>query len=111
MTANVSVIYPDLDLPDGHVRSMEIVRRADITYRQLDYWTRTGRLRAAVPHPSNGYSRSYPTVELGVAIYAQKLLRLGFSVNSAFEHARTIAETGASVVLEQGLVRIEAISE
>jgi hypothetical protein len=33
------------DCPPGHVTSIELVHRAGITYRQLDYWTRTGLLR------------------------------------------------------------------
>ena len=43
--------------------SAEVCQRTGLTYRQLDYWTRTGRIASIVDEVGSGAVRSYaPTV-------------------------------------------------
>jgi hypothetical protein len=57
---DLSGIADVLEFPDG-LGSLDVVQRAGITYRQLDYWTTNGLL-ATMPRAveGSGYSRAYP---------------------------------------------------
>ncbi len=52
----------------GPVGAYEITEVAGITYRQLDYATRTGRLHARQERAGSGNPREYPPEELAVAV-------------------------------------------
>lgn len=70
----ICAAYHDLDDGPERLTSVELVERAGITYRQLDYATRTGRLRAlATDRSGSGYRRTYPPEELAVAIVLRVL--------------------------------------
>lgn len=85
--------------PDGHVTSVELQERAGITYRQLDYWTRTGYLRTSTKaEPGTGNARFYPASEVPVAALAHRLLGEGLSPAAASRIARELVETGTSSV-------------
>lgn len=78
------------EIPEGHVRSMDLVEAAQISYRQMDYWTRIGLVKAA-PRPAgagSGYPRIYTIAEADVAILAAELVRVGFKPEDAVPMAR-----------------------
>jgi DNA-binding transcriptional MerR regulator len=75
--------------------------RAGITYRQLDYWTRTGVLRADNPHCGSGGVRTWPDEELRVAQRIAVLLRAGISLRTAATVAR---QTPGTVHIGPGII-------
>lgn len=86
-------------IPDGHIAGHDLARRSGITYRQLDYWTRTGLLRTSTcATPGYGFIRAYPTGELVVAILIRRLLEGGLNLRPAHDHARRLANTGTTVL-------------
>lgn len=44
--------------------SREVCEKFGITYRQLDYWIREGKIRAPDPTPGCGYRRSFTRQEI-----------------------------------------------
>lgn len=92
--------------PDGFT-SVEVCRLAGITYRQLDFWTRTGRVHAhdartgrpRCPNPPAwagggiGHPRTYSHAETRVVVTAAALIRAGFTADAALKHARTLNTT------------------
>lgn len=78
-----------------------------VTYRQLDYWVRTGRIRCDEPTPGSGARRVWPPGELEVASRMARLLDAGLSLNAA---ARVAREPDAEVELAPGVVvRVAAL--
>lgn len=85
--------------PDGQVTSVELVQRAGISYRQLDYWTRTGRLTASTAAtPGSGNARFYPAGEIAVARLIKRLLNGGVAITAAHDLARELTTTGTAVL-------------
>lgn len=60
-----------------------------LSYRQLDYWTRSGYLRAVDPTPGSGGTREWPDHEVVVASLMLRLLRAGLRLDVAARVART----------------------
>lgn len=87
------------DAPPGYVTSLDLVRRAGITYRQFDYWVRTGRLRAA-PRTRNvsGYPRYFPVEEVAVACLMGRLVAGGLGLPQSHQAARELLEHGATTL-------------
>jgi DNA-binding transcriptional MerR regulator len=59
------------------------------TYRQLDIWTRNGLLKSESRGDNHGRYRWWDDTELAVAFTVARLVSVGFSVNLAFQLART----------------------
>lgn len=98
-TNNV-LAFPDRigrHLPEGHYSSYDLIERAGITFRQLDWWTRTGILNARprTVHDS-GYPREYPAIEVVVACLVKQLLDGQVELRRAAEVARELLDTGTS---------------
>lgn len=86
-------------VPDDHATSAELMQRSGISPRQLDYWTRTGLLRAAsLPNPGSGHLRYYPTTEVAVAILTGELLAGGVGLRAANDHARQLLANGTTEI-------------
>lgn len=73
------------DLPPRSARDWvttnELVADTGISYRQADYWTRTGLLMPlGEPSPGSGYQRHYPTDQVCRAAVVSALLHAGFSL-------------------------------
>lgn len=76
--------------PPGMLASADVCQLAGITYRQLDYWVRTGRLVPSLPGDGSGSRRCWSlddarkAIELGLTLdVARGLLRsVGFSTKS-----------------------------
>lgn len=82
---------------DG-VTAMELVGEAPITYRQLDYWTRSGYLRLNDRRPGSGHPRTYSWTERSVAITMGRLVNAGLLPPVAAEVARDMVEQTAETV-------------
>ncbi len=101
---------PDLDADTGY-RGPTACRAAGITYRQLDYWARTGLVQPSVrPATGSGTQRLYSFRDILVLKVVKRLLDTGVSlqqIRSAVEHLRergvedlaqiTLMSDGASV--------------
>lgn len=66
------------DLPIGLYSSRQLIRSANISYRQLDYWCRTELLCADVPANGSGTMRAFTASEVRVACALGYLSRSGF---------------------------------
>ena len=101
---------PDLDVDTGY-RGPTACRAAGITYRQLDYWARTGLVEPSVrPATGSGTQRLYSFRDILVLKVVKRLLDTGVSlqqIRTAVEHLRergvedlaqiTLMSDGASV--------------
>ena len=101
---------PDLDTTTGY-RGPTACRAAGITYRQLDYWARTGLVEPSVrPATGSGTQRLYSFRDILVLKVVKRLLDTGVSlqqIRSAVSHLRergvedlariTLMSDGASV--------------
>ncbi|HWS58134.1 MAG TPA: MerR family transcriptional regulator [Actinotalea sp.] len=101
---------PDLDAGAGY-RGPTACRAAGITYRQLDYWARTGLVEPSVrPATGSGTQRLYSFRDILVLKVVKRLLDTGVSlqqIRTAVEHLRergvedlaqiTLMSDGASV--------------
>ena len=74
--------------PDEPVSSPELVCQAQITYRQLDHWTRAGYLKPITPGGS-GNPRDWPPEECRVATAMGALVKAGLMPAAAHDIART----------------------
>ncbi|WP_448060826.1 MerR family transcriptional regulator [Cellulomonas hominis] len=101
---------PDLDTTSGY-RGPTACRAAGITYRQLDYWARTGLVEPTVrPATGSGTQRLYSFRDILVLKVVKRLLDTGVSlqqIRTAVSHLRergvddlaqiTLMSDGASV--------------
>lgn len=63
-------------------RAPEVCRRVGITYRQLDYWIRTGLIEIDNPYPGSGDRRLYSADTVAELTLIRKLLSLGFRLEA-----------------------------
>ncbi|MCC2308491.1 MerR family transcriptional regulator [Cellulomonas sp. zg-Y338] len=101
---------PDLDTTTGY-RGPTACRAAGITYRQLDYWARTGLVEPTIrPATGSGTQRLYSFRDILVLKVVKRLLDTGVSlqqIRTAVSHLRergvddlaqiTLMSDGASV--------------
>ncbi len=101
---------PDLDSTSGY-RGPTACRAAGITYRQLDYWARTGLVEPSIrPATGSGTQRLYSFRDILVLKIVKRLLDTGVSlqqIRTAVSHLRergvedlaqiTLMSDGASV--------------
>jgi hypothetical protein len=57
----------DVDADDGTVSTLQLIAYAGITYRQADYWTRTGILHPVRAWQGSGVPRRYTRREADLA--------------------------------------------
>jgi hypothetical protein len=83
--------------PEGH--QLEVVDLPEVTYRQLDHWSRKGWLR---PNHKGGSGRvrHWPSEELFVASRMGRLVRAGVVASVAARVARGESEVGYGVRIE-----------
>lgn len=63
--------------------SGEVCRIANVTYRQLDYWTRRGYIRELNPLPGSGTNRRYSAEEMWRVRLMGQLTDAGLGVETA----------------------------
>lgn len=72
-------------------------RAAGVTYRQLDYWARTGLLQPSVRNPSgSGHQRLYSFRDILVLKVIKSLLDTGVSLQQIRVAVGTLSERGVS---------------
>ena len=69
---------------------------AGITYRQLDYWCKTGYLRPDSASPGSGYRRRFAPEERDVARLMLLLIEVGVEPAGAAKAAREGIDNGSS---------------
>jgi hypothetical protein len=81
------------------VTAHQISNAANITYRQVDFWTRAGYL---IPDAAptflcgTGYPRTYPLDQMRHAVVMADLTRVGFTPRAAHLVALAIEQDGAA---------------
>lgn len=90
------VEFPDRlhQIPPGHIGGPDLATASGVTYRQLDYWSRTGILRCINGGPGSGYVRAYPESEVAFARLLKQLLDGGVVLRPAVALARELLEHG-----------------
>ena len=89
-----AALFPNTSLPDEHIgyRGPTACTAAGITYRQLDYWARTGLVEPSVrPATGSGTQRLYSFRDILVLKVVKRLLDTGVSlqqIRTAVEHLR-----------------------
>lgn len=89
--------------PPTTYSSVEVVELTGCTYRQIDYWARTGRLRETAT--GTGSHRRFTAHDVQLARYLKALLDYGLELERAVTIARTLA-LGSHVVHVHGDVSI-----
>lgn len=85
---------PDLD-PNSGYRGAVAARAAGITYRQLDYWARTGLVEPTVRSASgSGSQRLYSFRDVLVLKLVKRLLETGISLQQIRAAVNQLRETG-----------------
>lgn len=84
--------------PGDLATQADMIRLVGITYRQLDFWTRTGVLTANNPFAGSGSHRTWACEEIGVAQRIKQLLDCGFTLTRAAELARWKPATAEQVI-------------
>lgn len=108
-----NALFPNAAIPDDHAgyRGPTACTAAGITYRQLDYWARTGLVQPTVRSAKgSGSQRLYSFTDILVLKVVKRLLDTGVSLHNirvAIEHLRvrgiedlagvTLFSDGASV--------------
>lgn len=70
------------------VGSGELCRAANITYRQLDHWTRRGWVNALPRVGGIGHAREYPPIEVRVCLLMSAMVHDGYNAAHAAQIAR-----------------------
>ncbi|CAG7845752.1 putative HTH-type transcriptional regulator [Pseudoclavibacter triregionum] len=85
---------PDLDPHEGY-RGAVAARAASITYRQLDYWARTGLVEPTVRGASgSGSQRLYSFRDILVLKLVKRLLETGISLQKIRTAVEQLSEIG-----------------
>ena len=70
--------------------------RAGISYRQLDWWTKTGLIRATDDRPGSGIPRRYSEPQARLAVTMAALVREGVDPRAARRLAGKLARRGVA---------------
>lgn len=73
---SVLVTLGEWEVHERLLSSTEVLQRAGITYRQLDYWCRTGLLKPVEAMPGSGNAREFPDSEVRTATALGRLASL-----------------------------------
>lgn len=71
--------------------ALHVATAANISYRQLDYWTRKKYLRTRTNKRGSGYPRDYSDAEMAIAVRMARLIAAGFTPKRAASIARHVA--------------------
>lgn len=64
----------------GTIRGPQLCRLVGISYRQLDYWCRTGRLQPSVPARGSGTQRLFSIRDAQLAWVLAQVAQLGLPI-------------------------------
>lgn len=84
-------------LPEGYVNGRQLMARAGLTARRMNYWTDAGYLRLAGRF-GTGFQRAYPAAEVAVARLIGALVDDGLLPHVAAVRARDLLDTGVTHV-------------
>lgn len=100
---------PAVDFATHNGPTLPDYKALGLSYRQLDYWTRSGRIHADEPTPGSGHRRTWPDEEIAVAGRIARLIAAGLSLEIAAGVAR---DPDTDIELQPGVVvRIATIPD
>ena len=70
--------------------SADVTDHAQISYRQLDHWSRSGYLRPVQDGNGPGHGRCWPAIEAEIARRMARLAAAGFELGAAARFARDL---------------------
>lgn len=73
-------------LPDGYVRAPEAAQRAEISYRQLDYWDHLGLVQPTIRQRGSGTQRGYTLDEVDDLFTVGQLAALGMDPSALVDY-------------------------
>jgi DNA-binding transcriptional MerR regulator len=73
---------------DGVSAPEMLERIPGLTYRQLDYWTRAGRIQALPGRSGSGNYRRYSEQQAALTARLHRLVMYGFTLNAAEQLAK-----------------------
>ena len=76
------------------ITTQELVNESGITYRQADYWIRTGLLHAVDDRPGFGVPRQIPKAQAGRARVVRELLDAGMALQTIRDTVDEIQRDG-----------------
>lgn len=79
-----------------------------LTYRQVDFWTTRGYLRADEASPGCGNNRTWPQSEVRIAELMVRLTDAGLTVEAAHRAARGFGFDGRAELAPGVLVEVAA---
>lgn len=106
----------DSNLPEIGYRGATACSAADISYRQLDYWARTGLVEPSIqPASGSGSQRLYSFKDILVLKIVKRLLDTGVSlqnIRTAVEHLRSrgVTELESITLMSDGASIYECAS-
>lgn len=86
-----------VDVEEMRYTTVELCRLTGATYKQLDHWSRTGRLDPTVPAHGQGSRRQFSAVDLHTVHTAVAMLNAGFTLDAAFNIAAHVVETNSYI--------------
>lgn len=99
-----------VDATKSAFRGPEVCALAGVTYRQLDYWARTGLVTPSICEArGSGSQRLYSVADLAVVRMIRSLIDEDNSTNSRLQLVRRIAPIARDLV-EQGLDVVLAVT-
>ena len=98
-----------IDRDDAYVTAPYLAETAGITYRQMDYWTRTGLLESlAVDRKGSGHPRIYSPEQVRRARVIARLVEAGVNLQWIRSHLEVLLNVG---VVQIGAVTIQINEE
>lgn len=89
-----------------HVSATELARRSGATYRQIDYWARTGLIHADRMITGSGHRRRFPESEIAVAAALVAVSRITGNLRDLYENVAVAARDGERGVMVEGTALI-----
>lgn len=96
MTNVVRLFSNNQPMPDGTFTAPELCVASGATYRQVDFWTKSGLLRPTREHEGSGNPRAYDVTELSVAILMTRMVKEGLMPQHACDLARDLLDFGTA---------------
>lgn len=96
---------------DGSLTAPEILEHIPgLTYRQLDFWNRTGRIQPQPGKAGSGHYRRYNPGQVNIVSRIYRLIQLGFTLDAAHQIA-TDRATAQKVLIGVSNIVIEHVVE
>lgn len=83
-------------LPEGLVNGAQLATLTGLSYRQVDFWTRSGYLHPVETSPGSGHQWMYPPSEVTAALLMATLVEAGLLPAVAYGIASDLLDLGVA---------------